>query len=412
MRLRTAHGTYLRAGDTGIVNQTTNEGPWEEFTFEQAGAGRVAIKTAHDTYLRPWPDGHVDQAPWHRSWEKLTPDGRGFRSVHSTYLRAGDTGEVNQADRLGPWEEFTRVGSSPVVPYDPPWNGWRGDMLSLGDLPGGRTSYPTFWFSQQSRADRDQVRALGRERDHNIIMAACRMANDGHSWAPPGLARPFTLLEDRQATAAIEITKENAGEGFNTLWLLASDDDPGLHGVQSNPWEGRARLEQWLPWFLDSLVPHLTQPIVWPCLEFNEYAPALDQMLFFEWLHLRYPDLFLMAHYTAGRWAAHPLGTSGYGPASFVFNGQTITWEGDYWQAIQRACEDKVFLGCQTNEDGAALRHEMELLRDRSTGGHGWNAPFGVVLSELDWTKGERYAVEQQRIAASVFVTSHLHAAP
>lgn len=34
VRLRTAHGTYLRAGDQGEVNQTTKKGPWEEFEIE------------------------------------------------------------------------------------------------------------------------------------------------------------------------------------------------------------------------------------------------------------------------------------------------------------------------------------------------------------------------------------------
>jgi hypothetical protein len=35
IRLKTAHGTYLRAGDTGEVNQSLIPGPWEEFIEEE-----------------------------------------------------------------------------------------------------------------------------------------------------------------------------------------------------------------------------------------------------------------------------------------------------------------------------------------------------------------------------------------
>ena len=40
VRLRTAHGTYLRAGDVhGEINQANAPGPWEEFDLEEVGQG-------------------------------------------------------------------------------------------------------------------------------------------------------------------------------------------------------------------------------------------------------------------------------------------------------------------------------------------------------------------------------------
>lgn len=48
-RIKTAHGTYLRAGDTGEVNQADNPAAWEEFDIEEIGSNPTPVPPPNPT---------------------------------------------------------------------------------------------------------------------------------------------------------------------------------------------------------------------------------------------------------------------------------------------------------------------------------------------------------------------------
>ena len=53
--LRTCHGTYLRAGDRGEVNQAQRLLEWEQWEVLGMSSGRSCLRSRHGRFLRPLP---------------------------------------------------------------------------------------------------------------------------------------------------------------------------------------------------------------------------------------------------------------------------------------------------------------------------------------------------------------------
>ena len=119
VNLRSAHGTHLRAqpadGNFAVDMQSNAPGEWEVVVMESHRDG-ISIRTAHGRFLRAVDSGDVDNAAetaaeWETWYPEASADGTyTFRSVHGKFLRADAGGEgaiCNQADAAGAWEQWT-----------------------------------------------------------------------------------------------------------------------------------------------------------------------------------------------------------------------------------------------------------------------------------------------------------------
>ena len=355
-------------------------------------------------------------------WVALESDQRTFLSARQG---GGSHIEVDRTE-VGPWERWKpydwangqppdRRDPSDLEPFTDGWKGMRADMLTLGMKPTDReTVRSSFWWATQTDAERREDYALLAERGYNAIIVAAYVEHDGVGWGGDRDRGPINLLQDPKATQAIEITRQNAEAGLHTIWLLKSDDCPGLDGHRTDPWRARGQMDRWVTPWLDALRPHLTCDVIWPGLELNEWASAKSQADWFEHLHREHPDLWLMSHYTQGRDNGASATGSSYG-AQPTWRGKLVTWGGQWYRMLKDTCDGKVGIAFQTGETvEEPFRDQIAGLYDRiMLGHHGWNAPgTPFFLSEMPWRGGEAASREMARWAAAEGIESFWQGAP
>jgi hypothetical protein len=118
VRLRTHHGTYVRAfpGFEGRVDIQNNPGEWERFYLEPRNNGHFVIRTHHGTYLQALPGGEgamIRTSPNPGEWELWYAEPMRhhhfhLRSHHGTRMRCfpgGEGAKVDlQSNSPGEWE--------------------------------------------------------------------------------------------------------------------------------------------------------------------------------------------------------------------------------------------------------------------------------------------------------------------
>jgi len=120
--IRTFHGGWLSASDSGSVFISPSKSQWEEWTpylYTAGGTLRVALQSWHGKWLSVKEDGTLAAtADSHEKWEELTPFTYSSHSQYRMALRSW-TGKWFTADQNGhisataashdAWEELTPV---------------------------------------------------------------------------------------------------------------------------------------------------------------------------------------------------------------------------------------------------------------------------------------------------------------
>ena len=441
----TRHYVVAEEGGDHVLNANRdNAGPWEVFDLVQHDDGSVSF-IAHRgfTVTRVEDDaGRLDatsiclDAPSRWFIEPLDEHHvaiKPARADETCWSATGGGGGALElkvpgtADRRpGPWETFRLwnldAGDRPPVrsslpPLEMP-HGYRGDILTL-NMKGSdpKAPYATFDWTKFSRQERDQARGFMRARDYNVVFFSCYSELDGHSWDAT-YRGGYNLLERPQR--AIDLINENADHGFHSFLSLKSDDCPGMDGRKTDPWAGLAYMRKHLPRFLDTVRPHMTLPAVSTGTEVNEWATAESHGDFMQLISDAHPDLWIGQWYTASRDNHGKRTGSSYGPESFRWKGTTIDWAAPWWKMSQARCRGKAFLMLQATKVGGGesddaykrrFREQMHTLYLRSTG-HKWGVTFPLWLFEVDWDRGEEWAVMLATIAAEEGLRSFGQAAP